>query len=176
MMIAQTINLPPQVLQTVERLAPLHGCDPRIMAALIWVESRGRPDKVTVAGTDKHGGKLYAVGLTQVIANAPGFDERPAADQLKKPPVAIEWGCKILREFGGDRDLETALYHYSGGSDWKDRRRYRSLYWEPFVEAYTAMWGEEPPARNVGPGLVGRIEECQRLLYELRERIEASPD
>ena len=112
------------------------------LAAIIMVESSGRPDVVTSAGYGRR-----AVGLMQVIAKSKGFEERPTEEELKEPVANIREGCKILRYFGSNRDIVTALYRYSGGRAWASWERFDKVYLEKVVR-WAARFSAQEEART----------------------------
>lgn len=109
-----------------------------LLAAMIMVESSGKRDAVTSAG---YGRK--AVGLMQVIAKSKGFEERPTEEELKDPVANIREGCRILRYFGSNRDIVTALYRYSGGRAWGSWDRFDKVYLEKVVHWWALFAAQE---------------------------------
>ncbi len=87
----------------IAEAARRHGLDPRLLAALVWVESSFRPDAVSPAG---------AVGLTQLMpATAAGLGVDP-----RDPLENLEGGARYLaaqiRRFGS---VELGLAAYQAG-------------------------------------------------------------
>ena len=108
--------------------------DPRIVAAMIDVESGGNPEA--------YNSRSQATGLMQVI---PGevFEGRPSSDELLDPKTNIEAGIDILVEYliGTDYDLKDALYEYSGGSAWSSKEAYEKQYWDRLSAKFKGLWG-----------------------------------
>lgn len=92
---------PEQVLRWCElitRHAESQGLPPDLIAALIWVESNGKPDAYSHSG---------AVGLMQVMprdgisasflcVNGPCFSNRPSTEELLDPDFNIQYGTRLL--------------------------------------------------------------------------------
>lgn len=94
----------------IENHAPGYTLDPSLVAAVMLIESAGRPNAVSSAG---------AVGLMQVMPYHPSrFPNRPAASILHNPDANIAWGCAILRQYIDmfDGCLEKGLGAYYAGS------------------------------------------------------------
>lgn len=91
-------------------LAKVYGLDPDFIAAVIRAESNGIEDVVSYQG---------AVGLMGIMPTGPGFEWRPAAEELENPGLNLRWGASILshvvQQSGGD--LFSALAAYNGGWD-----------------------------------------------------------
>ncbi len=79
--------------------------DANLLAAIMHVESGGRPDAISSAG---------ATGLMQVMPQS-AIAGRPTTQQLLNPEVNVNWGIRILREytdqFGGDIRLGLGAYY-----------------------------------------------------------------
>ncbi len=105
--------------------------DPRIIAAIIDVESSGIPDKINP--------KSQCTGLMQVCL----FPDRPSQDELLDPKTNIKEGVDLLVEYliGTDYDLKDALYEYSGGSVWSSKEAYEKQYWDRLSAKFKGLWG-----------------------------------
>lgn len=93
----------------VSLVAPLHGLDPRVVTAIISVESGGNPDAVSRAG---------AIGLMQVMPREAGevFRDRPQRQWLFDPVINIAVGCRILSaDVRYYKDLDKAVMAYFAG-------------------------------------------------------------
>lgn len=111
-------NFPGEIQQwceLIEKWAGERGLDSELIAALIWVESRGNEGAISRSG---------AVGLMQVMpsdgiaagfqcANGPCFGNRPTIEELLRPNFNIEYGTGMLagliKHYGTERD---GLKHY----------------------------------------------------------------
>ncbi len=84
------------------------GLDPDLVASIIFEESHGLPNQVSVVG---------AVGLMQIMPQEAGFTWRPKVVELLKPAVNLYWGTRtfslILQQ--ADGSLNRALAAYNGG-------------------------------------------------------------
>lgn len=114
----------------IETVAEPAEIDPRIIAAIIDVESSGDPTRIN---------KLGCTGLMQVCL----FEDRPSQDELLNPKTNIEEGVDLLVEYlaGTDYDLKDALYEYSGGSEWSSREAYEKQYWDRLSSKFKGLWG-----------------------------------
>ncbi len=85
-----------------------HGLDPDFVAAVVFEESNGVSDGISIAG---------AVGLMGVMPRGPGLEWRPEPEELLDPATNLRWGvaiiAEIIRQSGGD--LHSALAAYAGG-------------------------------------------------------------
>lgn len=108
-------TLSPYWPQAVTQWEPLiveeatrRGLDPDFVAAVVWVESMGRPHAHSPAG---------AVGLMGIMPREAGLSWRPTAKELEDPALNIFWGTRTLsitiRQARGD--LYLALAAYNGG-------------------------------------------------------------
>jgi len=108
-------SLSPYWNQTIARWDDLiayyagqRGLDPDLVAAIIYEESHGLPNRVSVVG---------AVGLMQIMPKEAGFSWRPTAAELLDPPVNLYWGTRtfaqVLQQAEGS--LSRALAAYNGG-------------------------------------------------------------
>lgn len=79
--------------------------DPDLVAAIMWVESRGDPNAVSSSN---------AVGLLQIMPREAGYS-RPSKAELLCPDLNIEWGVRILNDgleyFNGDVTLALGEYY-----------------------------------------------------------------
>lgn len=114
-----------------------YSIDPRVIAAVIWLESRGDPNAVSSAG---------AVGLMQVVPML----GRPSKQELLDPATNIEWGCKIL---GGnlyhfEDDLRAALCAYYEGVAGFEKKGFEHpdsiVYLSAFRQGWETLWYPEP--------------------------------
>jgi soluble lytic murein transglycosylase-like protein len=127
----------------INKYAKQNELDPYLVAAIIWVESKGNPDAVNK--------RSQATGLGQVMPKEAGsvFSDRPSTDELKKPELNIMWTCKILgyyrKKLGTDYD---AAYRYSGGSYWSSEEDFTNRYWRKVVDA-KALFSKSNPIDNI---------------------------
>jgi hypothetical protein len=84
------------------------GLDPDLVASIIFEESHGLPDEVSVVG---------AVGLMQIMPREAGFNWRPWAAELLKPSVNLYWGTRTFSQVmqQAEGSLSRALAAYNGG-------------------------------------------------------------
>lgn len=158
MMISTTPHTTPRVGWNYPGIAPWadiiqevgerYNVDPHLIAAVIMAESSGRADVKVRAGVAPDGTPRYAVGLMQVIARSPGFEERPTMKKLLHPLTNITWGARILRYFSHHcgPTVDEALYCYSGGSFWPSEKHFRARYLARVQDWYKVLWGEPLPA------------------------------
>jgi soluble lytic murein transglycosylase-like protein len=115
----ENLQIPQAVRQwcdPIEKVADIHQLDPVLLAALIQIESAGRPDAVSTSG---------AVGLMQVMPrdglasqfqciNGPCFAGRPDMAALFDPVFNLEYGSAYLAGLTHrfDGDLREALKAY----------------------------------------------------------------
>ncbi|MDP2659333.1 MAG: transglycosylase SLT domain-containing protein [Dehalococcoidia bacterium] len=107
---------PPEYRQLVVEVAERHGLSPRLLAALVVVESAWNPNVVGTAGE---------IGLTQVMpATATwiaGMRGREPPN-LRDPLMALDTGAwylaALIRETGDEAE---ALARYNGGPRWRER-------------------------------------------------------
>ncbi len=82
----------------IQQAAGQHGLDPRLVAAVITIESAGNPQAFSPQG---------AVGLMQIMPsdgiaatfqclNGPCFGDRPSASELFDPAFNVEYGAGLL--------------------------------------------------------------------------------
>lgn len=86
---------------SIERAATAHGIDPKLLTAVVWVESGFKPDAVSHAG---------AIGLAQLM---PGTAELLGVDPYD-PEQNLAGGARFLREMidrFGRVDLALAAYN-----------------------------------------------------------------
>ena len=84
------------------------GLDPDLVASIIYEESHGLPDQVSVVG---------AVGLMQIMPRETGFTWRPEMTELLKPAVNLNWGSRTFSHIvqQAEGSLNRALAAYNGG-------------------------------------------------------------
>lgn len=102
---ALTLALLPQWEPLITPLAKDHGLDPRLVAAVVWVESSGDPNAVSVKG---------ARGLMQLMpATASALGVRDLLD----PEDNLRGGVRYLRELldRHQHNLRLALAAYNAG-------------------------------------------------------------
>jgi soluble lytic murein transglycosylase-like protein len=110
------------------------------MLAIIYMESRGKPDVVNKG--------FPAVGLMGVVAREGGedFADRPTIEELKDPGTNIYWGVKELAWFlnRSKGSFWKALYRYSGGKIWTNYTDFIQKYWVPFgiIRGDLEEWGD----------------------------------
>ncbi len=152
----------------IDAAADEYDIDPRLIAAIIRVESGGR------AGIKN--ATYPAYGLMQVVSDEK-IEGRPAGEDLLDPATNIEWGVKILAGFlkAEDYDFDEGLYRYSGGETWQSRERFRNTYLKNFSSAYKALWGRNLSVdqREAQQGVRGAMPAP--TLDELIEAILADP-
>lgn len=131
----------------VTQLAPYYGLDPKLVSAVIRVESNYDVRAVSSAN---------AAGLMQLIpATAQRFgvvDRFDATDNIKGGMAYLRW---LMSRFEGDVSLvlagynagENAVAKYGGVPPFKETQRYiqkvRSLYgktWHPFEAKHATSW------------------------------------
>jgi len=125
-MLEQTL----QWVDLVTEIAVPAGIEPAVVLAIIWMESRGKPDEFHHIS--------QATGLMQVIPREAGgrFVDRPTIEELRDPRTNIQWGTRILVDYLNRKDgLWEALYHYSGGPVWSSPQRFNNVYWKRFKTA-----------------------------------------
>jgi len=109
--------VPAEYQRLVIDVAERHGLDPRLLAALVHVESGWDPQARGSAGE---------IGLTQIlpetarwIAEARGRPIPDLADPLESLDAGAWYLTALLRETGGN--AVEALARYNGGPRWRDR-------------------------------------------------------
>lgn len=115
----------------IEAAAEENEIDPRIIAAIIDLESGGNPEAINkVSG---------ATGLMQVVP----MEGRPSQEELLDPGTNITTGVAILRDYleGASWDMQQALYQYSGGTAWSSYERYEDVYWKNLGGKFKGLWG-----------------------------------
>ena len=84
------------------------GLDPDLVSAIIFEESHGLPNQISIVG---------AVGLMQIMPQEAGFWWRPKMAELLEPSMNLYWGTrtfsKIVQQAAGS--LNRALAAYNGG-------------------------------------------------------------
>lgn len=92
----------------IERVAEEHGIEPRLMAALVDVESNRRPDAVSPKG---------ARGLAQLMpATAERFDVADPHDPEDNLQGAAKYLRLLLERFDGNTPLALAAYNAGEGA------------------------------------------------------------
>jgi soluble lytic murein transglycosylase-like protein len=101
---AATLPVPAQYTTMVERAAAAANISPRLLAALVWQESRWKANAVSPKG---------AIGLTQLM---PGT-ARDLGVNPRDPMANLMGGARYLRQMLNyfDGDLERALAAYNAG-------------------------------------------------------------
>jgi hypothetical protein len=91
------------------------GLDPDLVAAIIYEESHGLPNQVSIVG---------AVGLMQIMPHEAGFTWRPGRAELLKPAVNLYWGTRTFGQVvqQADGSLNRALAAYNGGWEQENLR------------------------------------------------------
>jgi hypothetical protein len=91
------------------------GLDPDLVAAIIYEESHGLPNQVSIVG---------AVGLMQVMPKETGFPWRPSASELLKPSINLAWGTRTFSQVvqQAEGSLNRALAAYNGGWEQENLR------------------------------------------------------
>lgn len=94
----------------VEVAARRHGLDPRLVAAVVEAESKGRPRAVS---------RAQAYGLMQLrVATASEIAGRPVSvEELFDPRTNLDLGCRYLKRLVNDYagDVRLALIAYNAG-------------------------------------------------------------
>jgi len=110
-----TSSLSPYWGQTIARWEDLiahyagqRGLDPDLVAAIIFEESHGLTNRISVVG---------AVGLMQIMPKETGFYWRPTAAELLDPGVNVYWGTRTVAQVvqQAEGNLSRALAAYNGG-------------------------------------------------------------
>ena len=95
----------PESIQIWGPLLSQHQVNPDLLAAIMYVESRGQPEAISRAG---------AVGLMQVMPQSK-ISDRPPTQELLNPEFNIQWGVRVLEEytayFEGDLYQGLAAYY-----------------------------------------------------------------
>lgn len=185
----------------IQRVGMEQQIDPKLIAAMIMVESGGMRGIRTPAGTAKDGTKLWAVGLMQVIAkaNVPDFQYRPTEQKLLDPRTNIRWGCRVLKWSAfhhaskyRDGIIATALYGYSGSSEWPSDRNFRHNYLYHVEDWYHGLFGEtldvsapliqkpQPPKPAQDPkvyhdpltDILASVQDCANQMAETAAKME----
>jgi len=92
----------------IAHYAGMRGLDPDLVASIIYEESAGLPNQVSVVG---------AVGLMQIMPKETGFTWRPEKSELLKPSVNLSWGTRTFSQVvqQAEGSLSRALAAYNGG-------------------------------------------------------------
>ncbi len=115
------------VVGIVERLAPEYGLDPRLVLAVIQVESAYRTDAVS---------SKEAAGLMQLIpATAARFGVRDVFDPVENVRGGMAYLRWLLAHFRGDLSLTLAAYNAGEGAV----ERYRGVPPYPETQAYLRL-------------------------------------
>lgn len=140
-------NLAPSWGESILRWEPLiaesaaeYQIDPDLIAAIVYVESHGRPEGESYAG---------AIGLMGVMPYGEGFEYRPKRTALFDPQTNINWGtaiiADIMRQAGGD--LHASLAAYNGGwrqVDTLETRNYAANVLNMYGRAIASREGIDP--------------------------------
>jgi hypothetical protein len=130
----------PTIVQWEELIAyyaGLRGLDPDLIAAIVFEESHGFPNQVSVVG---------AVGLMQVMPQETGFSWRPMAAELIKPGNNLHWGTRTFSHVvqQAEGGLSRALAAYNGGWDQENLRGpklFASKVLDHYARAIAARFG-----------------------------------
>lgn len=111
--------------------------DPDLVAAVMWLESRGDATAIGPGGS---------VGLMQIMPKEAGFSWRPTQQELLDPATNLFWGSRILATVihQSHGDLFNALAAYNGGWEQVDNRRprtYATLVMRDYAEAVAYRYG-----------------------------------
>lgn len=130
-----------------EKYGGEYGIDPRVIAAVIALESGGRVDAVSSAG---------AVGLMQVVPEEE-IAGRPKSVLLRNPDLNVRTGASILwagiKVFSGSLAHGLCAYYMGIGAVRQvniSESQNAQIYLRAFAAAWRALWG------NPLPGDVGR--------------------
>jgi len=127
------------------------GYDPsRFIAAIIQIESGGRPDAINQASE--------AAGLMQVMP----YTSTVPSEDLLTPEVGISQGVRDLynKLANNEGDLYEAMFDYSGGPrqefqgkmvGWESKEAFDATYWQPLMAAYEAGGMQMPTGEQVPP-------------------------
>lgn len=125
----------------INKEANRNNVDPKLLAAVIYVESSFRTGVISPAG---------ACGLTQVIPKWTGGPEtggiKYTCEQLKNPVISIKVGAKILgyvtKHYAGG-NIKKGLCFYNAGTKCITRKRfYKRLYYvKKVMEVYSTISG-----------------------------------
>jgi hypothetical protein len=90
------------------RYAGQRGLDPDLVSAIIYEESHGLPNQISVVG---------AVGLMQIMPREAGFSWRPTRGELLNPAANLAWGTGTFSQIlqTGKGSISRALAAYNGG-------------------------------------------------------------
>lgn len=141
--------LPPAVVRhaaAIDAAAERHAVDPRLVAIVVEVESRGEPDAVSPIG---------ALGLMQVMpATAADIAQRhglavPTDTALREIDTNLDFGTRLLAELVadfGDPALDAQSVHrvataYNGGSGVVLGNRAASEETVRYAACVVALWG-----------------------------------
>jgi soluble lytic murein transglycosylase-like protein len=136
--------LPEEAMSLVLQASARYGLDPRWVAAVVHIESRGRSDARSPKG---------ALGLMQVM---PATGQRygvPSAARLLDPATNLDVGARYLRDlmvmFPGRMDLTLAAYNAGEGAVIRYGNRIPPYaetqnYVRSIVERYRVLSGSSP--------------------------------
>ena len=123
----------------IKKEANKNNVDPKLLAAVIYVESSFRTSVLSSAG---------ACGLTQVIPKWTGGPEtggiKYTCEQLKNPITSIKVGAKILgyvTKHYADGNIEKGLCFYNAGTKCITRKRFyeRLYYVKKVMQVYSTI-------------------------------------
>jgi soluble lytic murein transglycosylase-like protein len=96
------------LLELTQKISRMHQVDPRLVRAIIHVESSGNPSAVSSAGA------TGLMGVMPASARMVGLQYRQS--DLKNPEKNIIAGIRIYKYYQRGRTLRQALHLYSGGA------------------------------------------------------------
>jgi len=99
----------------IARYAGQRGLDPDLVSAIIYEESKGLANQISVVG---------AAGLMQIMPREAGFSWRPGQAELLIPSVNLFWGTRTFSQIVQQAEgaLHRALAAYNGGWEQVDLR------------------------------------------------------
>ena len=139
--------------ELISEYAGQQGLDSDLVAAIIYEESQGHPQRISVVG---------AVGLMQLMPYETGFTWRPTTQELLSPTLNVHWGTRtfsqIMRQAEGN--VKNALAAYNGGWDQIELRA-PQLYSGEVLDHY---------ARSIAmrAGYDGRALKAWKLVFDVR--------
>lgn len=143
----------------IESSAEATGLDPRLLATVLFIESRGRADAESEEG---------AVGLMQVMPREAGemFAGRPTREELLDPTFNVQYGAQILQEYIDyyDGDVRKGLAAYYAGRGYVDQEGLEGedaqYYLNAFDQAWQELWGGEgAPAGGYAARMMAATED-----------------
>jgi soluble lytic murein transglycosylase-like protein len=119
-----------------------HQVLPDLVAAMIYLESRGDPNVISPAG---------AVGLMQVMPSDTGvprydkwFKDRPTTAELLNPQTNLEWGVRVLHQglaYFKFKDIRRGiLSYYTGLGAAKKKDALESKDAKDYLGAFEKSW------------------------------------